>query len=142
MYTNADSITNKMCEIETYAKLYDADLILITEYLSKNQSSNFINIFNIEGFNALENNEGRGVCAFYKHNLELKKHDFINEMYSPSLFFSVNTKSKPLNIGLVYRSPNSKDEENKKNDLYCIKNVGLIPSQKKTKKTLHFSNLL
>ena len=65
MYTNVDSLTNKINEIETYAKLYKADLILITEYLSKNHSSNFTNIYNIDGFNCLENNKGRGVCLFY-----------------------------------------------------------------------------
>jgi len=35
-------------------------------------------------------------------------------MFSPSIFFNIKTKSKPLNIGLIYRSPNSENISNKK----------------------------
>ena len=65
MYTNVDSLANKLNEIETYASYYDADLILIAEYLSKNSNTcNFNNIFNLNGFNCIESNKGRGVCIF------------------------------------------------------------------------------
>ena len=107
MYTNTDSLSNKINEVEEYAKLYKADLILITEHLSKNSSSNFSNIYNINGFNCLENNEGRGVCIFYNNKLDITKHDMISEMFSPSLFINIKTRSKPVNVGLIYRSPNS-----------------------------------
>ena len=35
-------------------------------------------------------------------------------MYKPSLFINIKTGTKPLNIGLIYRSPNSDDHDNKK----------------------------
>ena len=35
LYTNADTISNKFHEIESYISFYKADLVLITEYLSK-----------------------------------------------------------------------------------------------------------
>ena len=66
MYTNADSLSNKLNEVETHAAYYDADLILITEFLSKNPTSNFSNIYNIDGYHCIDNNIGRGVCIFYK----------------------------------------------------------------------------
>ena len=116
MYTNADSLTNKLNEIETYANYYDADLILVTEYLPKNPSNicNFNNIFNINGFNCIENNKGRGVCIFYKNNLDVTPHEKVNLMFEPSLFVNIKTEHKALNVGLVYRSPNSDELQNNK----------------------------
>ena len=111
MYTNADTMSNKFHEIETHISYYNADLVLITEYLSKNASSNFSNVYNINGFNCLENNIGRGVCIYYRKDLKVTTHDKINEMYKPSLFINIKTKNKPLNIGLIYRSPNSDDND-------------------------------
>ena len=50
-----------MCEIETYAKLYDADLILITEYLSKNQYNPRIKLSQRDLDQLRENSD---VCAY------------------------------------------------------------------------------
>ena len=62
MYTNIDSLTNKFHELETCVNHYKADIILITETLSKNNNNNFHDIFNMEGFNCIEENTGRGIC--------------------------------------------------------------------------------
>ena len=116
MYANADSMTNKIDEIKTYAEQYQADLILITESLAKNTTSNFEhvnNVYDIENFNCLECNAGRGVCLFYRNSLTVNTHDNINNMYKPSLFINIKTQNKPLNLGLVYRSPNNDANENR-----------------------------
>ena len=114
MYANVDSLSNKLCELETSASIYNADIILITEYLSKNASSNFENVFNLPNYNCIEDNSGRGVCLFYKNNLNVTKNDFVSNLYKPSIFIKVLTNAKPLHIGLVYRSPNSTDIEDRK----------------------------
>ena len=114
MYANVDSLTNKINEVETYSKLYKADFILLTETMSKNPSSKFDNIFNLKGYNCIENNSGRGVCIFYRNTFTVNIHDFINKMFEPSLFISIKTKNNPINIGLIYRSPSSDDNENNK----------------------------
>ena len=114
LYTNADTMSNKFHEIETHISYYNADLVLITEYLSKNATSNFSNVYNINGFHCLENNVGRGVCIYYKKELNITVHDKINDMYRPSLFINIKTENKPLNVGLIYRSPNSDENDNKK----------------------------
>ena len=114
MYTNPDMLSNKLNELETHAKLYNADIILIAEYLSKNPSSRFENVFNLNDYYCLEDSTGRGVCVFYKKHLNITKHEKISELYKPSIFFNVKTKSKPLNFGIVYRSPSNDDKENSK----------------------------
>ena len=114
MYTNVDSLTNKLNEVEVYANLYEADIILLTEHLSKNPSSKFDNVFNLKNFNCLEDNTGRGVCLFYKDNLNVVKNDMMSNLYKPSLFVTIKTDDKPINIGLIYRSPNNEVKENKK----------------------------
>ena len=45
MYTNPDTLSNKLNELEVNAEIYNADIILIAEYLSKNQSSKFEKCF-------------------------------------------------------------------------------------------------
>ena len=117
MYANADSMTNKLDELKTYAEQYQADLILITESLAKNPTSfseHVNNVYDIESFNCLECNVGRGVCLFYKNHLTVHTHDNINEMYKPSLFINIKTQNKPINVGLVYRSPSNDANDNKK----------------------------
>ena len=93
LYTNADSISNKLNELKTHAAYYKADLILITEYLSKNKNSNFKDIFCIDGFNCLEDNSGRGVCIFYKNHLDLYQNEQLKFPVKPAqvmlcIFFS------------------------------------------------------
>ena len=116
LYTNIDSLTNKKNELETYISVYNADIILIVETLSKNSNNVFDNIFHIDGFNCIEENTGRGICIFYKEDLEIVKHQNISEMFKPSLFINIkqSASSKPLNLGLIYRSPNSDKKENKR----------------------------
>ena len=114
MYTNIDSLSNKVSELEIYAHQYEADIILITESLSKNSHDNFDNVFQIKGYHCLEDNTGRGVCIFYKECIEIENLTKINELYHPSLFINIKKSQKPLNLGLVYRSPNSDSPEQKK----------------------------
>ena len=65
LYTNLDSLSNKLNELETHAELYKADLILLTEHLSKNTSSKFENVFSLTGYNSFEDISGRGVGSMY-----------------------------------------------------------------------------
>ena len=114
MYANVDILTNKLNEVESYAELYEADLILIAEHLPKNPVNNYENIFNIPGFSCIEDCTGRGVCVFYKDGIDIVNHMHINNLYHPSLFFNIRSQEKSLNLGLVYRSPNNDLTENKK----------------------------
>ena len=114
LYTNIDNLANKVDELKSYIELYDSDIVLLTESLPKNQTYKFENVFNINGFNCLEDMNGRGVCVFYKDHLKLEIMTKINEMYHPSLFVSIKNQKNTLHLGLIYRSPNNDPKDNKK----------------------------
>ena len=114
LYTNIDNLANKVDELKSYIELYDSDIVLLTESLPKNQIDKFENVFNINGFNCLEDMNGRGVCVFYKDHLKLEIMTKINEMYHPSLFVSIKNQKNTLHLGLIYRSPNNDPKDNKK----------------------------
>jgi len=89
---------------------------MICETLPKNprthykEGGNFV----FEGYNTIENNNGRGVCIIHKEEFEISEINDINKLYSPSLFINVKTKISCLNLGIVYRSPNSTTDEDDK----------------------------
>ena len=114
LYSNVDSLSNKIDELKTYIDLYKSDIILLTETLPKNPSNQYENVFNIEGFSSFEDITGRGVCIFYKEHLNVTILNKINDMYHPSIFMNIKYVNKSFNIGLVYRSPNNDFKENKK----------------------------
>ena len=114
LYSNVDSLSNKIEELKTYIDLYKSDIILLTETLPKNPSNQYENVFNIDGFSCCEDMTGRGVCIFYKEHLDVTILNKINDMYHPSIFMTIKYVNKSFNIGLVYRSPNSDFKENKK----------------------------
>ena len=71
MYTNADSLKNKRDEFEQMIFEKDIDIALITESLPKYKSSDlFEPLFNIEGYDSIENKSGRGVIIYFKSTLE------------------------------------------------------------------------
>ena len=95
----------------------DIDIALVTESLPKFQSPDLNEpLFNIEGYDSIENKSGRGVVIYYKSTLEIKLHEDINCLYSPSLFFKVSNTKNQVNLAVIYRSPNiSKEQDDKLN---------------------------
>ena len=115
MYTNADSLKNKRDEFELMIFEKDIDIALITESLPKYQSSDLIEpLFNIEGYDSIENKSGRGVIIYFKSTLEIKLHEDINSIYSPSIFFKVSNTNEQINLAVIYRSPNISVEQDDK----------------------------
>ena len=108
-------LTNKINELETIMAKDKIDVALICETLPKNPASTNIQTnFNLEGYETIECNQGRGVCIIHKDSLQISELTEINKMYQPSLFIEMKTKDKAINLGIVYRSPNSTEEENDK----------------------------
>ena len=50
LYTNADSVLNKLTELEAYIEKENIDIVAITETLCKNPADDYIPVFIIQGF--------------------------------------------------------------------------------------------
>ena len=114
MYTNADTLTNKMRELQILAIERKADIIMITEVrpkhtkeiLSKQQ-------FMLEGYdlytNIEEEEEARGVAVYIAKHLALRAHEIeIDSDFNESIWVQLNiSESTKIKLGCVYRSPTS-----------------------------------
>ena len=120
MYTNADSLKNKIHELEVRVRDKDPMIIGITEVKPKNckydmneseytldDSGNY-NIFSKN----LNNKSSRGLVMYVKNNLKAMEIE-IPICFNENLFLeiAINSKEKLL-IGLVYRSDSGSDSNN------------------------------
>ena len=113
LYTNTDTLTNKLTELEHFCSMNKIDLIAITETIPKG-NSDCVNLkFVLEGYSTLQNNLGRGVCLFYKNNLTVNEVVDSGLLPFSNIFCKIKTSTDDkFTLGLVYRSPNASLEEN------------------------------
>ena len=65
----------------------------------------------MNGYSCIQNNNGRGVCLFYKDSLTVT--EIHNDLFPCSILCSIKTNDNiTFTLGLVYRSPSSTLEEN------------------------------
>lgn len=124
MYTNADSLRNKMTELNIRLSTRcnnneEIHIIAVTEVNSKVTSdSTEMCEYQLKGYDMFyvnqSPNEGRGLILYVKQELEATPVSF-NVQFQESIWTSIsidaNTKNSML-IGCIYRSPNSTDENN------------------------------
>ena len=114
-YTNADTLTpSKLSELEANIKVSHPDVICITEVSPKNSSEEICDeSYNIGGYNMFRSELGRGIIIYTAHHL-LASLIETQTPYESSVWINVQiTKSNNIIIGSIYRSPNSKNENNK-----------------------------
>lgn len=113
LYTNADSLNNKMAELNAIADVENVDIICVTETLPKNivDRAEYVNM-ELEGYIGYHSNTGRGVSIYVRENIkcELIKIDI---EYNDNIWVKItmNNNCKVL-IGCIYRSPNSDQRNN------------------------------
>jgi len=124
MYTNADSLRNKMTELNIRLSTRcnnneEIHIIAVTEVNSKVTSdSTEMCEYQLKGYDMFyvnqSPNEGRGLILYVKQELEATPVSF-NVQFQESIWTSIsidaNTKNSML-IGCIYRNPNSTDENN------------------------------
>ena len=121
LYTNADSVLNKLTELEAYIEKESIDIVAITETLCKNPQDDYNPVFIIQGFDCILNNEGRGTLLFIRNNLEYVNLSHCEDIFSPCTVCKINIdKDNEFIFGVIYRSPSCTEEESLNvNKLIC-----------------------
>ena len=115
LYTNTDVLHNKMDELQMYINSENIDIVSITETLSKTSNEDYTPIFVINGFNCMQNNDGRGTAIFIRDTLECTRLTHYENIFSPCTICKVKVNNDNSFIfGVIYRSPNSEDNDNLK----------------------------
>ena len=115
MYTNLDSFNNKRTELEARILAVKPDVIGLAEVNPKNAKWTLeLQDLQLMGYTMYCNLEGRGVALYVRDSV--KSGDLkLTTSSKSSTWCEVKLKNKDrLVIGLVYRSPNTTDEENNK----------------------------
>ena len=129
-YTNCDSIANKWSELEALIYIHQPDIIGLTEAFSKRNESINMSEYEIDGFQQFSNPRfvgkgNRGTILFIRSDLEANLYNRMNDRSCKEACWcevKINGNDKLL-IGIVYRSPNSPDENNQKlNDMISALN--------------------
>lgn len=111
MLTNADSLLNKLKELELLCYNEKPDLIAVTEVKPKNTRSALQSVdIQIEGYNLVDmlDHGSRGLCIYYKHGLSCTQVTRTNNSYRDAIWIDV----QDCRIGLIYRSPTCNQLEN------------------------------
>ena len=122
MYTNADSLLNKMDELRRDIQAKDPDIIAITEVIPKKKNRFPITKAEIiiQGYethtNDLGTKKGRGILIYVKNNLESNEIVFKTE-FQESLWITIKMNhNDKLLFGCIYRSESLPE---KNNDALC-----------------------
>ena len=117
LYSNADSLRNKLRELEIVNVREKADIIIITEALPKNSLGRLDeNEFQLPGYNTVSNfgepSCRRGIIIFWRCSLDIELSP-LSTSYSEYINMIIQgSHGVKLGILAIYRSPNSSIDNN------------------------------
>jgi hypothetical protein len=118
LYTNAQSIVNKIDELRSVAFNIKPDIILINEsWTNKDITNAYLNSQGYElsarkdRVDTTAGGRGGGLLVYSRCGLVITEKQ-LSSTFNQIISVSVETQTKPLLINLVYRSPNSSTENN------------------------------
>ena len=117
MYTNADCLLNKMCELKCTIETLEnkPQIIAITEVNSKLPTNVLVTSeLNIPGYDIYHNIEGKGERGVLVYILSVidASEIYFNTIFKESVFVKLKLNNgNYVTIGNIYRSPNCKKEE-------------------------------
>ena len=119
LYTNADTLTNKMDELKLLTRDESPDVIAVNEVLPK--KSMFLvqeQELQIDGFNMVSNLEAtsrtsiRGLVLYINNNFTYTVKELDNDFQEYIFIDVILFTGSVVSIGLIYRSPNSSYQNN------------------------------
>ena len=119
LYTNAQSIVNKIDELRSVVYDIKPDLVLIDEsWTHKKITKAYLNLDGYDLCSRVDREDtadgrGGGLLAYSKSCLTVSE-ETADTSFVQSTTLKLTTSSAPLNIHLVYRSPNSSIDNNTK----------------------------
>ena len=119
MYTNSDTLDNKMCEFQSFVKLHKPLIIGITEVKPKHfRYQPSIASYSLEGYKLfhrnVESNTGRGVLMYTHESLVVSEISLFDD-YEESIWVEVHLQTNDkLLVGVVYRSNSGGCDNNSK----------------------------
>ena len=128
LYTNADSLPNKLQELKSRITLGSSKpkIITITEAKHKNKWNYSLSELQIEGYNIFTNDLGgetRGIITYVSREIMCKQIQFFDSFTVYVLIELCTDKINKFTLGTIYRSPNSTSENDEKLlqalDNYC-----------------------
>lgn len=120
MYTNADSLANKVEDLKLLVNSLDVkpNIIAITEAKSKHKKFQAeLSEFNLHGYNIISNDSyldsnSRGIVVYIDNKIDFSIIECKSKL-KEALVFKIKTSNRnELYIYVIYRSPNSTDENN------------------------------
>ena len=137
LYTNADTLANKLTELKTVIDMEKPHLVAVTEVVPKHsklstngselQIEGYTAWHNLDEIKGTESPKARGIVIYTQHGLDVHVEKVGTETMQEALFISIKLhKSKDsFLVGTMYRSPNSTSDNND-NLLKIIKSLGPV----------------
>ena len=118
MYTNCDTLTNKICELKFAIDSNDPDIIVLSEVTPKKNNRYILQKSEIEikGYNSyisnFEDTNTRGVALYVKKCITSNHVELANAAKDTIWVEITLEKEKKMIIGGIYRSPNNNKSNN------------------------------
>jgi hypothetical protein len=118
VYTNADSLSNKMTELKTIAIIEKPHVIAVTEVKPKNYRDITLEDFTLEGYEThslnVTSRVGRGIIIYTHESVRANDIEILVE-YDEACWMEIKLdKGDKLLIGCLYRSDSGTQENNNK----------------------------
>lgn len=116
MYTNVDSLYNKLGELKTLLKDKNYDIVALTEIFPKSQVIDYNDsIWNIPGYTLYHPSQkiftARGCVIYTKETIQAFEIDSFDFEYIEHIQIGIHTLESNILISCIYRSPNATNEK-------------------------------
>ena len=125
MYTNARSVVNKINDLKSYVLTINCDVVCLTEaWTNSNISNHYLTIPGYQLVSHIDRNDthngrGGGILIYIKDGLKVNESPIACD-FNQYAGIQINTATYVLNLFVIYRSPNSTNENKNAYDRFRL----------------------